>query len=551
MKRRAVVALISAWALLSLLALLAFSASSLSLEPHLSTAQPPPRQVEDSGIPNLFGRFSVPQAPASAAQTTNAMYVDWRNPGFADGTADHPWNTLAAGIAAAPDGAAVRIAAGVYTGTFTLTRSLALEGGYAAYDAPAPWTRDLTQHPTILDGEGRGPVVTINCTCAAALDGLTITGGRAAQGGGIYLAGASLTISATRVLSNTAAQSGGGLYTSRGWATINASEFAYNRADNLAGDGEGGGIFGESAALAVTRSRLLTNTADYGGGIAGRDVQLLVGASLFAGNCVSYYGGGVFAAGSRGALRGNTFRDNCALLAGGVAAGDMPFTVTNNLIEANSGGGLLVQAGEVANNTVRNNPANTYGDHGQGVLLSAPAAPAAIKVTNNIVVSNAYGIATFGSGLTISLAHNDVWGNGVQDYAGLAPGAGDLAVDPRFAPDWPFDYRLDRDSPCIDAGRNDAAPAVDIEEQPRPQDGDGDGTAVADIGAYERPAVATLTPTATATPTRTPTASQTPTATATTAPRDTFLPLVHKLAPATPTSTPTATPTATPTLPPT
>jgi len=513
MPRRAVIALASSWALLLLLALGA--SRSLSLEPVSSLRSSAFIRVPFSGF-----------VPAS-----ETVYVDWRNPGPEDGTADHPWNTLAEAIAAAPDGAAVRIAEGLYTETLALTRSLALEGGFAAYDAPAPWKRDLAQHPTILDGAGRGPVVTISCTCAAALDGLNITGGRAAQGGGVHVTSASLTISATHIFSNTAAQSGGGLYVRRGWAMITASEFAYNRADNLAGDGEGGGIFGEGAAVAVARSRLLTNIADYGGGIAGRDTQLLISASLFADNCVSYYGGGIFAAGSQGALRGNTFRNNCALLAGGVAAGDRSFTVTNNLIEANPGGGLLLQAGEVANNTVRNNAANAYGDHGHGLLLSAPAAPAAVRVTNNIVVSNVYGIATLGSGLMIHLAYNDVWGNHVQDYAGLSPGAGDLAVDPRFAPAGLFDYRLERDSPCIDAGWNDSAPAVDIEEQPRPQDGNSDGIAVADIGAYERPAAATASPTPTAT----------------NAPRDTFLPLMHKFVPATPTPTPTATATPSPT----
>ncbi len=536
MKRWAMVSLASLWALVLLSAVFAPRSTSLAT---LASVIIPPNAV-----------------------TTHIQYVDWRNGGFEDGTADHPWNSVAEGITTAGSGASVLIAEGTYTETLTISKSLTLAGGYAPYDSPGRWSRDVGYYTTAIDGGGSGPVIGISCACAVMVSGLTITDGSApqggglfiqgaavtleqatvsdnraiggegsGQGGGIYLTGASLTISATHVLSNTASQSGGGLHVNRGWAQIAVSEFSGNSAVNLAGDGEGGGIFAGGSALALARSQVLTNTANYGGGIGARDSQLLIDANLIADNCVEYYGGGIFAAGSRGALRGNIIRSNCALLTGGVAVGNQAFTVTNNLIEGNRGGGLLLQGGEITNNTVRDNPANTYGDQGQGVLLSAPAAPASVKVVNNIIVGNVYGVSTFGSGLTISLARNDVWGNLVQDYVGVAPGEGDIAADPRFVKTGPFDYWLQHDSPCIDSGINDGAPSVDIEKSPRPQDGDGDGAAIVDIGAYEYPGQATPTPT--------------PTATGTT--RELFLPLVQKCADGTPwpTLTLTRTPTAT------
>jgi len=594
MKRCAAAFLVASWALLALFAVQARSLGSVDLSP-----QPP--SLAGKGTPNPPTPFPLGEGGEvlSSPHRRGAggeVYVDWRNLGFEDGTADHPWNSVAEGIAAASDGDSVLIAEGIYTETLTIGRALALAGGYAGYDAPDRWTRDLALYRTTLNGGGQGPVITVNCACTATVSGLTITAGRAAQGGGlfiqgaaatleqatvsdnhaiggegggqgggIYLTGASLIISATYVLSNTASQSGGGLHVDRGWAQIVVSEFAGNSAVNLAGDGEGGGIFAGGSALALARSRVLTNTADYGGGIGARDSQLLLDANLIADNCVEYYGGGIFAAGSRGALRGNIIRGNCALLSGGVAAGDQSFTVTNNLIEGNRGGGLLVQGGIIANNTIRNNLANQYEEHGQGLLLSAPAASAAVRAANNIVAGNVYGISAFGSGLAISLAHNDVWGNLAQDYVGVAPGEGDIAADPRFVKTGPFDYRLQRDSPCIDSGINEGAPAVDIENSPRPQDGDGDGRAIVDIGAYEYPGQATSTPTPTATsatqelflplvqkgadstPWPTPTPTRTPTATRTMTPAYTPTPTATGTSTKTPTATMTATPSSTPT----
>ncbi len=50
---------------------------------------------------------------------------------------------------------------------------------------------------------------------------------------------------------------------------------------------------------------------------------------------------------------------------------------------------------------------------------------------------------------------------------------------------FPHDMRLRPDSPAIDAGTNNGAPAFDADGLPRPVDGTGDGMAITDLGAYE------------------------------------------------------------------
>ena len=74
-----------------------------------------------------------------------------------------------------------------------------------------------------------------------------------------------------------------------------------------------------------------------------------------------------------------------------------------------------------------------------------------------------------------------------SDIQGGYAGEGNIDVEPLWVDPDNGDFHLSGDSPCIDAGTNDAPylPEYDFEGDPRIIDGDGDGTAIVDMGIDE------------------------------------------------------------------
>ena len=465
---------------------------------------------------------------------SRSVYVDVSNTDLEDGSRDHPWNTIAEGLGVAQPGDTILVAQGTYPENITIDKNVVLAGGYASYTSPISWTQDITAYVTIIDGRGSGSVATITNGAAATISGFTITNGQASlgggihidgspvvlydntiagnhavgpspngNGGGIYITGASATVSNTYVLSNTASQWGGGIYLVASSAQVSNVTVA----DNTALWEGGGGVYMEDSSATISDSRIMSNTAYCcGGGIGVDDSSAILDGNQIINNSVdptSYFGGGIYANHASVTINANEILGNHARAGGGITAGDFGYTMTNNLVAQNLGGGILVQTGQIANNTIRDNVANDYGEYGEGILISPLAYPTLVTITNNIIISNVYGIRTLGAGVTTTLSYNDVWGNSTANYAGVAPGRNDIFVDPLILAMTGDGYRLPPYSPCIDAGTNEGAPAADFEDDPRPYDGDGDGIAVVDIGADEY--VEDTIPTPTTTPTVTPT----------------------------------------------
>jgi hypothetical protein len=116
---------------------------------------------------------------------------------------------------------------------------------------------------TVLDGAGSGPVVTFAAgeSAAAALVGFGVTGGAAAQGAGVFVDGASPTLSRLVISGNVASLEGGGLYAIDSSLSITGSTITDNH--SLA---DGGGLVLRAdlagAAATLQDTQVLLNVAD-------------------------------------------------------------------------------------------------------------------------------------------------------------------------------------------------------------------------------------------------------------------------------------------------
>ena len=231
--------------------------------------------------------------------------------------------------------------------------------------------------------------------------------------------------------------------------------------------GIGGIMVREGSCVIITGSEIFNNGWDgialYRGGEAyisdnkisgGRGAGIGVTWDAYAvitGNEIWGYWKGIGSFGdSRVILRNNTVRD--CLGWGIVAAGSSQMDACNNVVYHNGNCGMAA-----------------WGDDAGG------------RFSNNIVVKNGWkeqwvapkvGIQNYGGWDNFEISYNNVWDNAAGNYGDaddLTEIDGNLSVDPKFVEAAVGDFRLFRDSPCIDTGN----PAI--------SDPDGDRS---DMGVY-------------------------------------------------------------------
>ncbi len=426
--------------------------------------------------------------------------------------------TIQAAMEAALEGDTVVVSPGYYPET------LHFSGKNIMVESAAP-TDPAVVTSTVVDASGAGSVVVFSGAEAptCVLRGFTLTGGVAANGGGIQGNGSLATLEGNLITGNRALGDGGGVAYANG--IVQANTIRGNTAES------GGGL--AWCGSAILENVILENRAGNGGGLY--QCNLYVTRNVIAGNTAEQSGGGLWQCG--GEIRNNAIFDNAAL--------------------AQNGGGMAgCRGGLIVNNTLAGNRAGGSG----GAVYDCDG------LRNSIVWQNqpsANPIALSGGPEYSCIEH---WTLG---------GLGNIALDPLVVDLTGRDLHLSSASPGIDAGD----PDIGYNDALRPP---ALGGVRNDMGVYggpyngelprpiEPPPPATPTPTPThthtATPTPTPTSTatwtntNTPTGTATWTPAPTWTntwtatptftntPSPTFTVTATPTDAPTATPTDTPTV---
>jgi predicted GH43/DUF377 family glycosyl hydrolase len=228
-------------------------------------------------------------------------------------------------------------------------------------------------------------------------------------------------------------------------------------------------------AVVVLDGFTITNGAgEEAGGVHAGNAEVTLRSCLITGNIAN---GAPFSWGSGGVLgNGDVTIEDCAIVnnwvvqgAGGVRVGQGSLTMTNVLVADNTGdmGVHLNSPASLMNTTVVDN---------EGGVLINPQTSAALEMSNSIVWNNGWNINVGNAG-SAEIAYSDIQGGW--------SGTGNIDADPLFSDPTNGDFRLQKDSPAVDAGTQVGAPDHDILGVPRPQDGDLDGTSITDMGAYE------------------------------------------------------------------
>ncbi|MDH3217099.1 MAG: T9SS type A sorting domain-containing protein [Candidatus Krumholzibacteria bacterium] len=475
----------------------------------------------------LLGAFEILVTPRHYVSVSGTNVFPYLNPSQAA-------TSLTDAINAAGNGDSVLVETGIYpvSDSVSVTHGMILSGAWnGSFNA-----RDLATGKCVVDlaFSASQTVLVVAGGEAVTIDGFIIENGTGSRrgipaveyGGGLYVDGATLTLSNCEIRSNAALTGGGvggGVYASastidfrdlvllnntatQGGAiflddctgsltnnTISANEgfttgggahvvncstltfvdnvFTGNSTDVSSGGFNGGGLFvSNSTDIVVSGGEISNNDAEgTGGGVYYETSDLVLDAVLILRN-TSSLGGGVGSGAGTGSftIAGCDVLWNAASTGGGAFISGTAY-INHNLFVGNSAGGLAGAAfisgsasGSVVGNTLDRNTAPTTG----GFFLSSVSLP----IVNNVIVNSGdVGVNCVAGSPTLD--YNNVWNSGVADYQGCAPGTGSLSRDPLFADTAMVDYHLTVHSPCIDAG------------DPNPTYDDPDGSR-ADMGIY-------------------------------------------------------------------
>lgn len=239
---------------------------------------------------------------------------------------------------------------------------------------------------------------------------------------------------------------------------------------------ESPGVFVAGGILCVGSSPTITQNV-----IEGHSLPTLAGTSANEG-----YGGGLVCLDSNATVSRNVFRHNTAYAGGAIFIQNGSPRIVNNLIYGNTatagGGVFLAYGGELLGNTVIGN----RGESGGNIYAISLLDYGYYRIVDNIVgdSAGADGLYREGSHPQDLVAFNDIWGGGIAGGAFWRESASffsNISADPLFVDAAAGDYRLQMDSPCINAGDPESSDVASLDAYGNPRIAHGR----IDIGAAE------------------------------------------------------------------
>lgn len=401
------------------------------------------------------------------------------------GTANAPFTSINAALAAAKDGAIIQVAEGKYTENVALGKlsdpaqmSVSLLGGFSSDFS----SRDAGKYRSDIDGGGKAPAIQLHLQSpgTTVVDGFRVTNGRGlgttyedgnGSGGGIFvdlIGNGEIVVSHNEVFGNQTAgfeddNRGGGIYADAlDW---DGSKPKIRIEDNIVHSnqaGRGAGIDVNGHAAVILRNVVEANRAhsDHGGGIYISTMSAEVADNVIRGNeigaTVNYgWGGGLFVGGVPAESHGNVITGNYSPGAGSGAFWDEGATgsMREDLIFANvcsadgSSGAAVYVDGGAAPSVVTFDHVTIANHDCPG--SSGPAAAVLVEAGSKVTVRDSILWANSGEFVTISGSSYSV-----QNSISNEKGNGNRADDPQFVDAENGDFHLKQGSPAAGAGAN-------------------------------------------------------------------------------------------------
>ncbi len=337
------------------------------------------------------------------------------------------------------------------------TSNTAPDSGGAVYSAYGSrlWVYTSEFYHNTAGNEGGALYVYFNNT-VAVVTGSIFMNNSAQNGGAITSQEAVLTVTHSRIAANTSTNNGGGLYFYEGRVALVECDLTHNWANY------GSGFYGFGSTVALTHTRVLSNTANgYGGAGVSDKGRLTIAHSVIGGNTSADLAGGLLLSAGRATISDSTLRDNRTDPVIGRMGGALyntngnVLTITHSVFTGNqartNGGGiynatapLTIQASDLSSNTANEGGAlysynallkvsdsafysNTATTNGGGLRLAGGNTTIAASVVASNTAASGGGLYNEGGG--ISLANSTVSSNtATLSGGGLVNNLGDMTL---------------------------------------------------------------------------------------------------------------------------